>query len=291
MVLTVLVIVAGVLAQPAQAAGRDDRGGTSRCVSRPTTSRSTGTRRASSSRPEHRHNAQARTVAEMIQRAAPTSCCSTSSTTSRATARPTSSGELPRRSQQGAPPRRVPVRVRRAVEHRHPERLRPQQRHGHRSAGGDDAFGFGAFEGQFGMAVLSSTRSPPTRAHVPALPLEGHARRAAARRPGHRGARRLVLPRGARGVPPVEQVALGRPRAGRRHTVHVLASHPTPPTFDGAEDRNGTPQPRRDPLLGRLRPARRAGRYIYDDAGRRGGLRPGSLLRHPRRPERRPARR
>ena len=23
------------------------------------------------------------------------------------------------------------------------------------------------------------------------------------------------------------------------HTVHVLASHPTPPTFDGEEDRNG----------------------------------------------------
>src|SRR3546814_10697303 len=27
------------------------------------------------------------------------------------------------------------------------------------------------------------------------------------------------------------------------HTVHVLASHPTPPTFDGAEDRNGRRNP------------------------------------------------
>ena len=29
-------------------------------------------------------------------------------------------------------------------------------------------------------------------------------------------------------------------RIGRRKTVHFLVSHPTPPTFDGAEDRNGT---------------------------------------------------
>jgi hypothetical protein len=60
-----------------------------------------------------------------------------------------------------------------------------------------------------------------------------------------------------------------------RHTVHFLVSHPTPPVFDGAEDRNG----RRnfDEIrfwADYVRPGH--GHYIYDDAGARGGLRPGS---------------
>jgi hypothetical protein len=60
-----------------------------------------------------------------------------------------------------------------------------------------------------------------------------------------------------------------------RKTVHVLASHPTPPTFDGPEDRNGTRN--HDEIrfwADYVTPG--AGRYIYDDEGRRGGLRPGS---------------
>ncbi len=62
--------------------------------------------------------------------------------------------------------------------------------------GPNDAFGFGFFPGQFGMAVYS--RYPidrERRPHVPAVPLEGHARRAAcpttrARRPPATGTRR-----------------------------------------------------------------------------------------------------
>jgi hypothetical protein len=58
-------------------------------------------------------------------------------------------------------------------------------------------------------------------------------------------------------------------------TVHFLVSHPTPPVFDGAEDRNG----RRNHDEIRLwadyiTPG--AGGYIYDDAGGVGGLKPGS---------------
>jgi len=60
-----------------------------------------------------------------------------------------------------------------------------------------------------------------------------------------------------------------------RRPVHLLASHPTPPTFDGPEDRNG----RRNADEIRfwadyVRPGRRS-RYIVDDAGVRGGLRAG----------------
>jgi hypothetical protein len=57
--------------------------------------------------------------------------------------------------------------------------------------------------------------------------------------------------------------------------VHFLVSHPTPPTFDGAEDRNGTRN--HDEIrfwADYIQPSRSS--YIYDDKGRYGGLRPGS---------------
>ena len=57
--------------------------------------------------------------------------------------------------------------------------------------------------------------------------------------------------------------------------VHVLAAHPTPPVFDGDEDRNG----RRN--FDEIRFSAdyvtpNTGDYIYDDAGGTGGLKPGS---------------
>ena len=48
--------------------------------------------------------------------------------------------------------------------------------------GGDDAFGFGLFPGQYGMVVLSKHPiQADRRADVPELPVEGHAGRPAAR--------------------------------------------------------------------------------------------------------------
>ncbi len=56
-------------------------------------------------------------------------------------------------------------------------------------------------------------------------------------------------------------------------TVHVLASHPTPPVFDGPEDRNGKRNHDEirfwfDYINGEQ------GHYIYDDLGKKGGLAP-----------------
>ena len=143
------------------------------------------------------------------------------------------------------------------------------------------------------MVVLSKHPiADRRRAHLPALPLEGHARRAAARRPDHGRARRLVLTRGARGVPPVEQVALGRARStSAAQTVHVLASHPTPPTFDGAEDRNGRRNHDEIRFWADYVSPGRGPRTSTTTPAARGGLQPERVLRHPRRPERRPARR
>jgi hypothetical protein len=54
-----------------------------------------------------------------------------------------------------------------------------------------------------------------------------------------------------------------------RDTIHLLAAHPTPPVFDGGEDRNGCRN--RDEI--RLFADYIAGAdYIYDDQGVRGGL-------------------
>ena len=60
-------------------------------------------------------------------------------------------------------------------------------------------------------------------------------------------------------------------------TVHFLVSHPTPPVFDGLEDRNGTRN--HDEIrfwADYVSPGRNG--YIYDDAGGTGGLQPGSLF-------------
>jgi hypothetical protein len=60
-------------------------------------------------------------------------------------------------------------------------------------------------------------------------------------------------------------------------TVHFLVSHPTPPVFDGPEDRNGTRN--HDEIrfwADYVGPGAARGAYIYDDDGEYGGLKPGS---------------
>ncbi len=57
--------------------------------------------------------------------------------------------------------------------------------------------------------------------------------------------------------------------------VHFLSAHPTPPTFDGAEDRNG--KRNHDEIRLWADYIGGAG-YLYDDQGRSGGLAPGALF-------------
>jgi hypothetical protein len=60
-------------------------------------------------------------------------------------------------------------------------------------------------------------------------------------------------------------------------TVHFLGSHPTPPVFDGPEDRNGTRNFDEIRFWADYILPSRSG-YIYDDSGTYGGLAPGSLF-------------
>ena len=143
--------------------------------------------------------------------------------------------------------------------------------------GGDDAFGFGLFEGQYGMAVLSKhpidTRSVRTFQTFRWKDMPG------ALLPDD-----PATPAPADWYSPAELdvVRLSSkshwdvPVRVGRETLHVLASHPTPPTFDGPEDRNGRRNHDEIRFWADYVTPGAASRYIYDDDGRRGGLKPGA---------------
>ena len=132
--------------------------------------------------------------------------------------------------------------------------------------GPNDALAFGSFPGQYGMLVLSR------------FPL-GEARTFQDFRwqdlPGNRIPPGYYTPEELAVLPLSSKSHWDVPVQVGRRTVHVLASHPTPPTFDGPEDRNGTRNA--DEILfwrHYVQPGP-ASRALYDDEGRRGGLRPG----------------
>ncbi|EIE98657.1 endonuclease/exonuclease/phosphatase family protein [Saccharomonospora glauca] len=140
--------------------------------------------------------------------------------------------------------------------------------------GPDDAHGFGDFVGQYGMVVLS--RYPIDTEHVRTFRSFLWKDMPGALLPDD-----VDTPEPGDWYSPevLEVLRLSSKshwdvpvRIGRR-TVHVLAAHPTPPSFDGPEDRNGTRN--HDEIrfwADYVTPGR--GDYIYDDEGRRGGLAP-----------------
>jgi Endonuclease/Exonuclease/phosphatase family len=142
--------------------------------------------------------------------------------------------------------------------------------------GPDDAYGFGVFPGQYGMAVYS--RYPIDVEHVRTF-----------RKFLWKDMPGALLPDNPATPAPAdwyttEELAAFRlsskshwdlPLQIGRRTVHFLVSHPTPPTFDGTEDRNGRRNHDEIRLWADYITPGRAD-YLYDDAGRRGGLPPGA---------------
>lgn len=143
--------------------------------------------------------------------------------------------------------------------------------------GGDDAFGFGLFPGQYGMVVLSKhpidTRDVRTfqkfrwKDMPGALLPDDPATPAKADWYSPEELEVFRLSSKSHWDVPIE--------VGRR-TVHFLVSHPTPPTFDGPEDRNGTRNHDEIRFWADYVTPGKTSRYVYDDRGRRGGLKPGS---------------
>ena len=139
-----------------------------------------------------------------------------------------------------------------------------------RIEGGADALGFGDFPGQYGMALLS--RFPIDAGHV---------------RTFHKFLWRdmpgALLPDTLATPPPFDwyspQELAVLPLSSKSHwdvpvrigrmTLHLLASHPTPPAFDGPEDRNGL---RNHDEIRFWSDYLNGASYLRDDRGQRGGL-------------------
>ncbi len=142
--------------------------------------------------------------------------------------------------------------------------------------GGNDAFGFGNYPGHFGMAALSRFPIQAGRVRTFQLFLWKDM-------PG------ALLPDNASTPAPADyyspaELAVFRlsskshwdvPLQIRDDVVHFLASHPTPPVFDGPEDRNGRRNHDEIRLFADyVDPGKSA--YVYDDAGVVGGLPAGA---------------
>lgn len=136
-----------------------------------------------------------------------------------------------------------------------------------------DAWGYGRYPGQYGMAILSR------------LPIDTAAIRTF-QNFRWRDMPRALLPDDPVTPEPADwysaEVLEQFPLSSKSHwdvpilvggrRVHLLASHPTPPTFDGPEDRNG--RRNHDEIrfwIDYTGPAEQ-GAYIYDDNGARGGI-------------------
>jgi len=142
---------------------------------------------------------------------------------------------------------------------------------------GDDALGFGEFPGKFGMAVFSQHPI-----------LYGQARTFQhfkwADMPG------ALLPDDPSTSAPAdwyspEELAI-LPLSSKSHwdlpirigseTIHFLVSHPTPPVFDGPEDRNGRRNFDEIRLWADYITGGDTAAYLYDDRGAVGGLPDGT---------------
>ncbi|MFA9432058.1 endonuclease/exonuclease/phosphatase family protein [Egicoccus sp. AB-alg2] len=144
------------------------------------------------------------------------------------------------------------------------------------TTGPDDAWGFGWYEGQYGMLVLS--KYPIVEEQVRTFQ---HFRWSDM--PG------ALLPSDPATTDTgdwyAEEVLEEFPLSSKSHwdvpvrigghVVHTLNAHPTPPAFDGEEQRNVRRNHDEIRLWADyLRPS--TSRYLYDDDGQHGGLRPGA---------------
>jgi endonuclease/exonuclease/phosphatase family metal-dependent hydrolase len=137
-----------------------------------------------------------------------------------------------------------------------------------------DAKGYGTFEGQYGMLLLS--RRPIDHARVRTfqrflwkdMPNAQLPDKPKTREAWYSDEELAVLPLSSKSHWDVP-IVVGE------GSIHVLASHPTPPVFDGPEDRNGHRNHDEIRLfVDYVQPDHSA--YIYDDKGERGGLPKGT---------------
>lgn len=144
--------------------------------------------------------------------------------------------------------------------------------------GPNDAFGYGSFPGQFGMVIYAKypILKPEIRTFQTFL---------------WKDMPNALLPDNPATPEPADWYSADKleifrlsskshwdvPDAINNAVVHVLASHPTPPVFDGAEDRNGTRNHDEIRFWADYINPDTSG-YIYDDHGMYGGLQGGQYF-------------
>lgn len=136
---------------------------------------------------------------------------------------------------------------------------------------GDDAFGFGLYPGQYGMALLSrypiDTKNIRTFQHFLWKDMPNNLMSNIQDEQGqawysHQAQQVLRLSSKSHWDVPI---------LVNGETVHILASHPTPPVFDGPENRNGKRNHDEVRFWNDYLNVAKAS-YIYDDNGQYGGL-------------------
>lgn len=142
-----------------------------------------------------------------------------------------------------------------------------------------DAFGFGLFPGQYGMALLSRYPIDKNRVRtfrnllwkeMPGALLPDN--------PDTELAGDFYSPQALAVFRLSSKSHWDIPVLIGTQVISVLAAHPTPPVFDGIEDRNGTRNHDEIRLWADYITGGDAASYIVDDQGRRGGLGPRPFL-------------
>ena len=144
-----------------------------------------------------------------------------------------------------------------------------------RTADSDDSWGYGAFPGQYGMAVYS--RFPISEKQVRSFQMFRWSQMPNAKRP------KLVdKATGQEKFFHSDEVWNKLRLSSKSHwdvpmeingtTLHVIASHPTPPVFDGLEDRNGCRNHDEIRLIRDYVSGTSDGSYLVDDKGKSGPL-------------------
>ena len=142
--------------------------------------------------------------------------------------------------------------------------------------GPNDAYGFGRHEGQYGMLVLSQFPIEAERVRSfqkflwKDMPDAMRPVDPKTNEPYYGDAEMAILRLSSKSFWDVP-IKVTMPDSQATWTLHLLPSHPTPPVFDGPEDRNGKRNHDEIRLLADyIEPAR--GSYLVDDQGTKGGL-------------------
>ncbi len=137
-----------------------------------------------------------------------------------------------------------------------------------RQTGPGDAQGFGRHPGQYAFVVLSRIPFDPTE--IRTFQMLRWAQMPGARLPEKDG-RPWYSPAALAVLRLSSKNHVIVPIKARDRIIHLLAAHPTPPVFDGPEDRNGRRNADEIRLLADLITPKKSA-YIIDDTGVRGGL-------------------